>query len=341
MKFTKFLTAFAVCAVLATSFTSCKDDEPKDNGDNTENNGGNNNGGTGSNGTGAQYASKAILKVDGEFITELSYLDVVYKFTYDNEGRITEIKSNYDEFIKIDYSTNTFSNSDSESGKISFNSNGYISGYSGSWKEESDGWIETGEGTASFNYDSNGNLISHNITSNGTDTNLSENYTGKWSGSDKGNYTWNNGNLISASLQGQENEDGEIESWGHDYTLSYGSQANKYLQMPTTLANQMLFGHPMDLLATIGLFGKGPAFLPTKLFEVYKEDKEEIFTQEFQMSFDLNSNGSIDTEESNYYTYSYWYGDDDQVDNGPSKSTSLSSRRNTFSMKNLFGKAKK
>lgn len=278
MKKGSVLAFIASGALVLPVFTACKSDEP----------------------AGGDDANKAVLNFDGDRLTSVDNFSI----EYDNQGRVVEIDGRYDD-LEIDYSKGKIEMEDEE-GNIKFNKSGYITEISMSWDETEEGYGYSyqykGNGTAKFSYDSNGHLTSMSYNSKETEKDLINKETSTWETSSTTTLKWSNGNLTSVKMDGWEKEDGDKESYKAEISIQYGSQVNKYQQFPLTIANFAIGEEPVNILAAVGLFGKGTAEFPTQLI-----DYEDGDTYTINISFDLNSNGSIRNENGNYGTYSYGY----------------------------------
>ena len=282
MKIFKTLGFAALAVIAVPAITSCKDDEPN----------------------GANDADKAIVDFDGERLTNIGS----YNFEYDKEGRLVEIYGSSVE-LEIDYSKGKIE-ADDEEGTIKFNGKGYVSELSASWEEYEESYGEVyqykGSGTMKYSYDSNGHLTS--ISASSKETGKYDGETSTW----ETNYTttlkWNNGNLTRATLSGWEKEDGEKYNFTEDYTISYDNEVNTFKQIPVSLSNYIYADDGLNLLASVGLFGKGPENFPTGYEEhdIYDDDDYD-YNYTLSMSFILNDNGSIRQERSDYFTYGYGY----------------------------------
>lgn len=300
MKITKILGTFALCAMLVPAVSCSKDDDGPDGG---------------GSGSGGQYAGNAVVDIDGEKITEISIYSDEYTIKYDSEGRVSEITSRYGDNFKINYSDNTYTSAyDDESGTISFNADGYISQMTASWEGSDGDWYEKGQGNATFNY-TNGYLTSCSITSSGSETDLEDNTTESWDESTKGTLTWTDGKLTFAKFDNLDHEsDGDVDQWTNQYTYAYSTTPNKYNQFPVYMFNRMdIESDFADILAGLGLFGKGPSYFPVSCTETQIEEGSPNWDYTTYFSYDLNSNGSIDVENSgmdndSYPVVEYTYG---------------------------------
>lgn len=90
---------------------------------------------------------------------------------------------------------------------------------------------------------------------------------------------------------------GEIEKY---YSYSDDLQINTYCQYPLFFARAFLsLDYPLNILATMGLFGKGPGTLPTEIKlqdRSYNNNGDTNEKKIGRVEYTLNENGSIETE---------------------------------------------
>ena len=277
MKAFKKIYAFALCALIVPTFSSCdKDDD---------------------------FGTGAVIELDGTRLTSLDHSTI----SYDEKGRIVKVSSPND--IVIDYEKGTISENDGDEDnimKVRFNGKGYIAELSGSWdytETESNGdkYQYTGSGKSVFTYNSNGNLVKMETTSSETEKDFSDGTTEKFSEKTTISYIWENGNLKQAIEDNTENEDGDVDSWQYLYNVTYGSQKNIFLQMPMSLSSIAFDYDGLHILSAAGLFGKGPALIPTNLSENGDYNYSHV------IYITLNDNGSIAKEEFEYNRFTYGY----------------------------------
>ena len=177
---------------------------------------------------------------------------------------------------------------------------------------------EKGSSTFEFSYNGSNQCIASKQTfSNEGSDDYVESY--KESGTETMTYSWENGNLIKAVQNWQEDwqevEEGERSS-GREYERStyeftYSNTRNPLLQMPYALADILPVEDKIcfDALSLLGLFGVGPAYLPskrTKTWEEWEQGDTEHYTggpYSNTFSYVLNDNGTI--YRDNYGSYSY------------------------------------
>lgn len=270
-------------AMLTMASCDKDDDEPSDSG----------------NGSGSGNGKTAVIDFDGDVLSYVGDNDIYY----DNKGRVEAIYGHYDEYLEIDYSRGTI-DVEGEEGKIKFNGNGYISEMSTSWDYTEGNYRYNGSSKYVFSYNSSGYLTGYTFTGNETERNSSskETFTAEWNVTVT--MSWSGGNLLSTTWKDVGKEDGERYTWNGKYNISYGSKQNKFGQIPFTVSDYAIFDNCLlNALTSVGLFGKGPKNLPTYLEEI----DEGEYDYSIDMDFILNRNGSIDTEYRDDDAYYYGY----------------------------------
>ena len=129
-----------------------------------------------------------------------------YTFVYDDNNRCTQVKNNSYVYGEIDYDKGVVIMDDEEA-KVSFNSDGYVTGISASWNYNEDGYSYKGSGKISFSYNGNGQLVSYTESSSESGKEDGESFSSQ--GSYKATYTWKDGNLIKVVTKEESTEDGE------------------------------------------------------------------------------------------------------------------------------------
>lgn len=292
MKLTKIIGTLAFSALMVPVFTACKDDDGPSKGSNVND------------------ADKGILNIDGARLTAINQ----FRYQYDNKGRLIEVSDSYDDVIDIDYDDASIELWEDD-GTIAFNSNGLVTQVSLSWDEKSSDYSDKGSVVMNFKYN-NGYLASIDGSYSGTEIYYDENVTNNYKSTINYNLTWTEGNLVTFAGSGVETDVEGKYNWEESYKFSYGQDDNKFYQFPIRMAFDVLGETDLDLLAPVGLFGKGPAKLPTSCTESYQDDDDdEPYVNTDYFEFELNNNGSIDEEIVNGYAYSYSY------QNSASKST--------------------
>ena len=274
--------------------------------------------------------SKAIINFDGSLLTAVDN----YQIRYDDQGRITRITSIYDgNLFEINYKTGKAMIYGDEA-KIMFNNDGYITELSSSWNEKEYPYQYIGETEILFKYDKEGYLTGINSFTEETEINLEykDSYTDR--SYVEGTLTWSQGNLIETSYKVKEF--GDNREMIEEHPISYDNTANKFLQYPIFMSSIIISDEPFNIMAAIGLFGKGPANLPAVIKNIYRLDSDvmEIW---INCSFELNSNGSINTETlENIETIQYSYSPIDTKALQGSYYQDYSSDTRSFRLRNLF-----
>ena len=144
-----------------------------------------------------------------------------YTFVYDDNNRCTQVKNNSYVYGEIDYDKGVVIMDDEEA-KVSFNSDGYVTGISASWNYNEDGYSYKGSGKISFSYNGNGQLVSYTESSSESGKEDGESFSSQ--GSYKATYTWKDGNLIKVVTKEESTEDGEKYA-------TYTNQDNLYMSV--------------------------------------------------------------------------------------------------------------
>lgn len=260
--------ALAICAMLAPVFTSCgsdDDDEPFGRPDVpsiTE--------------PGGISGNETYVR-----LTSLGGLPIYY----DNQGRVEGVGN----YLDIDYSRGKILMEGQEM-NIKFNGKGYIKEISGAWDYEDDGDRYKGSGKMEFEYNGDGNLVKYRVSS--TEIEYEDRDKTYYEEGFTCTCKWQGGNLVRVNIEGYEKEDGEMERYTGATTYDYGTRLNKYYQMPLSISVEILDSDEFMALAAAGLFGYGPANLPTGGHEI----DEDGYEGSFNVRFSLNENGSIARE---------------------------------------------
>lgn len=266
--------------------------------------------------TSSSFSSSGSSKVPAPYFTDangnrIQVLSVISgdrtqaSFTYDEKGNLTGLK--YDKYnntfsgsnFVLSYSDNT-GNAET---KINTNSKGLITSIeskANSYRNYGNNENVTETYTNTFKYNSNKQLTNASII-------------GTTRSGDKESIniimTWDNGNLSKTEVEKKriDGETGEVEnSIYNTHTYMYGEEINTFKQMPGFIwrhFNEGLGG----MLYAIGLFGVGPANLPTG----YTANGS---SSSYSLSYTLNADGSINTESvkhlgfnTTFSTISYTY----------------------------------
>ena len=281
-----FKTSLAAIFVMATcmlAFTSCSDDDDD-------------NGGAPS-GNGSAMVTEAKVLLDYISHKEDNYgEEVMFKYKYDEQLRpyfCTEL-DDYDDIFYIDYKAGKIDFWDEYEGlSISFNSKGYITKISGSWnyKDDEEDYSSKGSLTYALNYDASGQLVTVDMSENGTE--VEGGYIDNYKTITKGTFTWKDGNLMKYE---------STTTYSGDYngtdkgvlSFTYGNQTNKYRQQPGFMCDD-------DMGFTgAGLLGVGSKMLPETItvYDSYEEDGYEHESEYgYTGTFTLNDDGTIKEEK--------------------------------------------
>lgn len=289
--------ALALCAVLVPALGSCGGDDDDD-----------------------EPGGGGVIELDGTRLTFYNNLTL----NYDSEGRFKSVTLPYNQstkLLEIDYSRGSIilleGTEYMDEMEVRFNGRGYISRLSSSWDyTENDGgdrYHSVGSGEMTFDYNGDGNLTSIECRSSETEKDLDDGSVERFDEHYTIDYEWRDGNLVRALKEGVESESGDPDyHWSMPYTFKYGNQRNVFLQTPGSIAYVGFDDSVIQILAAVGLFGNGPEMLPTRFTET--EDGE---MESHNISFTLNSNGTIAYEDNGEYTYTYGYSDITRAAAGP------------------------
>lgn len=279
-----------------------------------------------------------LVNVDvAEFVDEDVYKDK-YTFNYDAQGRLVRMYESYDDEqngIKFSYQSgnNKFTffedTDDVVEGYVSYTQQGYVKSATATYSLAGNSWKDSGSFTIKFNYDANGHLTK---TIGSYQTIGYEIYDGEkydWNESAKGESTfqWANDVLEKAysTYEETDKEDDytEIEKWVCNVTYYYNKNyTNHYKQCsqsfvyPLSIASEYFsFFIPT---AFVGMLGKGSAKLPSTIEAKWVEIEKEIsdgdtyedsdsWTDEYDLEYVFNGNGTIALEEVNGVDFVYNY----------------------------------
>lgn len=106
---------------------------------------------------------------------------------------------------------------------------------------------------------------------------------------------WEDNNLISIDSKGKVKYTDYTKDISERYIINYSNLKNVYFQMPLFISQYCFnLDYPINILASIGLFGKGPEKFPS---EILYYDIDSFKTDTIgNVVFDLNNNGSIRRE---------------------------------------------
>lgn len=168
------------------------------------------------------------------------------------------------------------------------NSMGYVTGMNVEYSYKDEDYEEYNTGKTSFEYNADGNITKQVIKYDGYVVEEGHKYNASLTST--ANCTWSNGNLMSISLSSDR---GDYKTWKVVYTYGSNAIANATRQYVSAFMDEV------DPLLTdmfyIGMFGKGPAMLPTgyTISYVYNDDDGKEHTEHGTCSYTLNSDGTV------------------------------------------------
>lgn len=278
------LTTFAVATLLSFNFASC------------------------SSGDGESYLpSPTITDANGKNMQVASVGN--YRLTYDESGKLASMTEGGNTYI-IQGDKFTFNNGLLKA-EIFLNSDGLVARI----KYQETSQNEKDEGTLNYNYGSDRRLKSCSVSGKGTYRYGSNEIS--YDGKATLDYTWQSGNLIQAKVESNTTSKSNGENYQLNastiYTFAYGSQANTCKQLPYYMGDAMCgIGNYGGVLAALGLFGHGPAFLPVSYTETVTETVNgylayDPHTDAYTFSFTQNNNGTLNSETCNENQIAYRY----------------------------------
>lgn len=230
-----------------------------------------------------------------------------YNFYYSEDGKI---KYATDDWTLYEFSSNQlicyedydYGETDKSVTSLSYNGEGYISKM-----HLSEVWDEEGErgsysSTSNLAYDGEGHLTKVTVKYSGEYAYDGE--TERESGTSTINLTWDDGCLVKYEYVASDNE-----GWTNKETATFdyedGEYANEHKQYATFADD--LFGDEATVCAYIGLFGKGPDYLPAKVeleeVEIYDGEEEYSYDYTAYYAYSFNDDGTIRRVNSDYFTY--------------------------------------
>ena len=174
----------------------------------------------------------------------------------------------------------------------------------------SDGSYNNSDVTTSYSYNSSHQLSECSAT--WSESMYEKSYEESFSatGTYQFNYTWEDGNLVQVFFEnrvsGEENGESFTAVGTCTHTFQYGSQVNTSKQFPYFMGESGILGDDLGFLSAAGLFGYGPANLPSEHTEVW-DDGYEQETYGDTFSYALNDNGTIRTETYGGSNVNYQY----------------------------------
>lgn len=240
-------------------------------------------------------------------------------FRYDEDGKIIKFGDSYESY-ELEGNAFEFTYEDAYTAKFTLNGSGLISKISMTCDLKGSGGYHKEKIMITYNYNSARQLIGASYSGSAewkyTDSHGQEQGSASGTGSIKN--TWSNGNLVKcvneSKISGKENGKSYNEHETGTYTFSYGNTLNSFKQFPYFMGDGTtgINGEGFSLFCIVGLYGVGPAYLPTGYVEEWKYEEDgdiDYETREYDLSFTLNADGTINTERRGNYEYiSYQYG---------------------------------
>ena len=289
-----FSVLFASLCMGVCVFTACSSDDDDNNDGGID--GGNN----------SSTTSSYITDKDGNAVqlTHIEYAD----FGYDEHGKLNSFNY-YGQDYSFDRNAFVLSDNYGTTIKFTFNDYGLISKIEHKFIDDYD----NSNTSITYNYNSNHQLIKANISGS-----YSSKYSGYSNGTKTGTvtYTWTDGNMTKSvsEITTIGEEGGSSFTWKETNTnaYTYGSTFNVCKQFPFSLSNIINNARGgTNLFSMIGLFGVGPVNLPTKRVytsvEIENNGEPYTYSENENISFILNENGTIKSEVINDYAYDYIY----------------------------------
>lgn len=231
-----------------------------------------------------------------------------YYFFYDSKGRVDYITEYGKPEMTFEYNPNRIIGGESdyeEVASVSYNGNGYLTSLKSNYE-----WVEskgtkyeetiTGSGTVTFTYDGSGHLTG--ATSTSKEKIVRDDKTRNYDANVKVTVTWKSNMLVQVMMKGTETEKDdegiEKESWTETWNYTYDQEdlidnTNKHHQYVHSVTDWI---DDFECLAFVGIFGRGPLYLPTAAtcteVDIYDDETEE---------------------EERSYTYRYTFNDDESV----------------------------
>ena len=234
-----------------------------------------------------------------------------YYYNYDAQGRLTSFSNGEDQY-NFDKDMNivaNYSGIEYADIKVSYNSKGYIVKLTG--KSDYDDEDEQGTLKVTMNISYSGNHL----------TSIKTEYRDEWRDEDGKHYeeentttklTWQNDQLTEYQTEEQhKHDDGENHTDKTSCVFAYNkTDAVNPLQQPFLAMFEQIqeFEEFLEPLGLIGLFGSGPAIFPTayECYDIISETQHGARLGR-ALSYDLNSNGTINTEYIGGVRYGYSY----------------------------------
>jgi len=223
-----------------------------------------------------------------------------YKFFYTADGKIKTIELGNYERYEFTYSPNQIiydygydgDGEDEEVYTVSYNEKGYISKmiFTEKGSDEYGSWDDSS--TSTLSYDSEGHLVK--VTSTYLEQGVEDGESYKESGTGTVVLTWTNG-LLTKYEAINEWEDGSEKST-IIFEYEDGKNYNRYKQ----------FAIMDDCQFYLGLYGKGPDYLPVSATETWIEEYDDYKysdTDTESFTWEFNEDGTLHRANYDYFTY--------------------------------------
>lgn len=246
-------------------------------------------------------SSATSTDIDGTRVTRVGNVSI----KYDKKDRPYLFTQGNNE-IEIDYEEGEINYYDYDelltTLDVTFNGSGFISTISTSYEIDERDYYEKGSSDMTFSYDGDGHITKMKEVASGKATDYDEDESYSFGVENTIDLTWKKGNLVQIDSKDIDFESGkEVDSWESRSKIEYGREENEYLQFPMSLCYVDMNG--LNVFFLVGLFGNGPADLPSSL------ENNGSGYHDYDITFQLNRNGSISEERMNSTTWSYTYSD--------------------------------
>lgn len=236
------------------------------------------------------------------------------QFTYDESGKLVSMSNGNKTYVLQDGKFAFEVSEGKTTGKVDvyLNSDALISKIEVEMEVSEDDEYEKNEMTIEYSYDSR-RLDECEASGKGEYKSGKHSYS--YNGSADVEYVWKDGNLTRVEIDSDSSFKEDGESGDEDVTIvydyTYGQQANPAKQLPYFMGYVITgtedFG---GLFSVLGLFGYGPASLPTGYVETETENEDgetHTHTNNRSLSFVMNDNGTIKSESmgNNRFVYTY------------------------------------
>jgi len=236
------------------------------------------------------------------------------QFTYDESGKLLSMSNGNKTYVLQDGKFAFEVSKGKTTGKVDvyLNSDALISKIEVEMEVSEGDEYEKDEMTIEYSYDSR---KLDECEASGKAEYKSGSHSYSYKGSADVEYVWKDGNLTQVKIDSDSNFKGDGESGDEDVTIvydyTYSNQLNLAKQLPYYMGYVITgtedFG---GLFSVLGLFGYGPAYLPTGYTETeieIEDGKERKHTNNRSLSFVMNDNGTIKSESmgNNRFVYTY------------------------------------